>query len=139
MSWARIFKNTLKKQLFSLTYFFIFACLNMYQNIYSFIAYKLEKNWPKWAKWARTLKNTLPDEQLCSKTCFLVFACPYWLLSLLTCSLVFACLNQNINLFILFKIREKEQAKWAKWARILKNALTDEQLCSLTCFFYLLA
>ena len=60
-----------------------------------------------------------PDNQLCSLTCFLVFA----------------CLNQNINLFILFKIREKAQAKWAKWARILENALTDEQLCSLTCFF----
>ena len=46
-----------------------------------------------------------------------------------------ACLNQNINLFILFKIREKEQAKWAKWARMLKNTFTDKQLCSLTCFF----
>ena len=48
-----------------------------------------------------------------------------------------ACLNQNINLFILFKIREKEQAKWAKWARMLKNTFTDKQLCSLTCFFLL--
>ena len=34
---------------------------------------------------------------------------------------VFACLNQNINLFILFWIREKEQAKRAKWARIFKT------------------
>ena len=32
--------------------------------------------------------------------------------------------------FILFKIKEKEQAKWAEWAKMLKNALTDEQLCS---------
>ena len=31
-------------------------------------------------------------------------------------------------LFITFKIRKK-------WARILKNTLTDEQLCSLICFF----
>ena len=46
-----------------------------------------------------------PDNQLCSLTCFFVFA----------------CLNQNINLFILFWIREKEQAKRAKWARIFKT------------------
>ena len=41
----------------------------------------------------------------------------------------------KVHLFIIFKIREKEQAKWAKWARILEIPLTDEQLCSLTCFF----
>ena len=38
-----------------------------------------------------------------------------------------------ISSFIGFEIRKKEQAKWAKWARILKNNLTDEQLCSLIC------
>ena len=52
----------------------IFACSDMYQNIYlSYLRYK--KDWAKWAKWARILKNTLTDEQLCSLTCFLVFAC----------------------------------------------------------------
>ena len=28
-----------------------------------------------------------------------------------------------------------KQTKWAKWARMIKNTFTDEQLCSLTCFF----
>ena len=77
------------------------------------------QDWAKWARWAKIFKIIQSDNQLCSLICFLVLA----------------CLNQNINLSILFKIREKEQAKWAKWARILKNAGTDEQLCSLTCFF----
>ena len=40
-----------------------------------------------------------------------------------------------IHLFIYrFWNQKKEQAKWAKRARILKNNLTDEQLCSLICF-----
>ena len=50
-------KNTLTdEQLCSLTCFLISACLNMYQNIYSFIAFKIrKKDWAKWAKWARIL------------------------------------------------------------------------------------
>ena len=53
---------------------FVFVCLNKYQNIY-LSHWKFLKNWAKWAKWARLLKNSLTDEQLCSLTCFLVFAC----------------------------------------------------------------
>ena len=95
-------------------YVLLFACSDMYQNIYLFIPFKIRKK--DWAKWARILKNTLTDEQLCSLTCFIVFA----------------CLNiyKNIYSFITFEIRKNDWAKWAKWARILKNTLTDEQLCS---------
>ena len=39
--------------------------------------------------------------------------------------------TKNIKTFIPFKIRKKD---WAKWARILKNTLTDKHLRSLTCF-----
>ena len=30
---------------------------------------------------------------------------------------------------------QKKKDKWAKWAKTLKNTLTDDQLCSLICFF----
>ena len=60
-----------------------------------------------------------PDDQLCPRTCFFVFTCSH----------------QNIHLSIPFRIRKKDWAKWNKWARILKNTLTEEHLCSLTCFF----
>ena len=68
--WAKILKNTLTEEhlcsLTSVTCFFVSACLNMYQNINSFIAFEIrKKDWAKWAKWARMLKNTLTDEQLC--------------------------------------------------------------------------
>ena len=55
----------------------------------------------------------------------------------LTDMLSYICMLKSkylfISSFIDFEIRKKEQAKWAKWARILKNNLTDEQLCSLIC------
>ena len=91
----------------------------MYQNIYLFIPFKIrKKDWAKWARLARILKNTLTDEQLCSLTCFLVFAC--------------SDKYQNIiYLYQNYLIRQKDRAKWA---RILKNTLLDEQLCSLICF-----
>ena len=103
---------------------FLFVRSNQKQ-LYLLTALKIREkwNWAKWARWAKIFKIIQPDNQLCTLSCFLVFA----------------CLNQNIILFILFQIREKEQAKWAKWARILKNTLRDEQLRSLTYFFYLLA
>ena len=83
-----------------------------------------KKNWAKWAKWARIHKNTLANEQLSSLTCFFVSA--------------FLNMYRNIHSFIAFEIRKKDGAKWAKWAkwaRLLKITLTDEQLCSLICFF----
>ena len=56
---------------------------------------------------------------------------------MLTDMLSWICMLKSKHLFISsfigFEIRKKEQAKWAKWARILKNNLTDEQLCSLIC------
>ena len=98
-------------------------CLLKHISKYSFtycIWNQKKKDWAKWAKWARILKNTLTDEQLCSLTCFLVFAC--------------SDKYQNIYSFFRFEIRKKNWAKWAKWARILKSTLTNEQLHSGTCF-----
>ena len=100
-------------------YILVFACSNLYQNIYSSHS-KFKKNWAKWAKWARILKNILTDEQLCSLTCFLVFAG--------------SDKYQNIYSFFRLKIRRKDWTKWAKWAKILKSILNDEQLHSETCF-----
>ena len=99
------------------------SCICMLRHVskHLFIPFKIKKkDWAKWAKWARILKNTLTDEQLCSLTCFFVFAC--------------SDKYQNNYLSYLKLKRKKNWAKWAKWARILKNTLTDEQLCSLTCF-----
>ena len=49
--------------------------------------------------------------------------------------LVFACSDMYKNIHLSHLKLEKNYAKWAKWARILKNTLTNEQLCSLTNFF----
>ena len=79
------------------------SCICMLRHVskHLFIPYKIKKkDWAKWAKWARILKNTLTDEQLCSLTCFLVFAR--------------SNMYQNIYSFIAFEIRKKD---WAKWAR----------------------
>ena len=70
------------------------SCICMLRHVskHLFIPFKIKKkDWAKWAKWARILKNTLTDEQLCSLTCFLVFAC--------------SDKYQNIYLFFRFKIR----------------------------------
>ena len=53
-----------------------------------------------------------PDNQLGSLTCFLYF-------------------HAHIKYLFIYPIKEKDWAKWAYWARILKNTLIDEQLCSL--------
>ena len=55
------------------------------------------------------------------------------LTNMLSCICMLKSKHLFISSFIGFEIRKKEQAKWAKWARILKNNLTDEQLCSLIC------
>ena len=48
---------------------------------------------------------------------------------------VFTCSDKHKNIHLShLKLKKKDWAKWAKWARILQNTLTDEQLCSLTCF-----
>jgi len=70
------------------------SCICMLRHVskHLFIPFKIKKkDWAKWAKWARILKNTLTDEQLCSLTCFLVFAC--------------SDKYQNIYSFFRFKIR----------------------------------
>ena len=72
------------------------SCICMLRHVskHLFIPFKIKKkDWAKWAKWARILKNTLTDEQLCSLTCFLVFAC--------------SDKYQNIYSFFRFKIRKK--------------------------------
>ena len=74
----------------------ICSCICMLRHVskHLFIPFKIKKkDWAKWAKWARILKNTLTDEQLCSLTCFLVFAC--------------SDKYQNIYSFFRFKIRKK--------------------------------
>ena len=51
-------------------------CLLKHISKYSFIyCIGNQKKKDRWAKWARMLKNTLTHRQLCSLTCFLVFAC----------------------------------------------------------------
>ena len=72
-------------------YVLVFACSDMYQNIYAIKNQK--KDWAKWAKWARILNNTLTDEQPCLLTCFLAFAC--------------SDKYQNIYSFFRFNIRKK--------------------------------
>ena len=57
----KVINNTLTdEQLCSLICCFLFACSNMYQNIFSFIAFEIRKT--DWAKWAKRLKNTHTDE-----------------------------------------------------------------------------
>ena len=94
-----------------------YAFLYLHSHIKTFIYlshWKSEKNY--WAEWARILTNTLTDEQICSLTCFLVFA--------------FLNIYQNIYFLSWLKIRNTDWAIWAKWARILQKTLTDEQLCN---------
>ena len=101
---------------------FLFVILNQKQLIA--LKIRKKKDRAKWARWAKMLKITQLDNQLCSLTCFLVFASSH-LISILLSQL---------------KSEKKEWAKWAKWARILKNTHTEEHICSLTCLFlYLLA
>ena len=56
------------------------------------------------------------------------------LTDMLSCICVLKSKHLFINSFTGFEIRKKELAEWAEWAKILKNNLTDEQLCSRICF-----
>ena len=64
------------------------------------------------------LKITQPNNQLCSLTCFLVFACSH----------------QNIYLTH-SRSGKKTQLNKLSELEYFKKTLTDRQLCSLICFF----
>ena len=55
---------------------FLFVRSNQGQ-LYVLMALKIREkyDWAKWARWAKMLKIIWADNQLCSLTCFLVFAC----------------------------------------------------------------
>ena len=103
-------------ELCSLTCFLLSAC--SHHSIYLSIPLKIrKKDWAKWAKWGRILKNILTDEQLCSP-------------DMLSCICLLKHISKYLFLYRIWNQKKKDWAKWAIWARMLKNTSTDEQLCS---------
>ena len=102
------------------------SCICMLRHVskHSFIPFKIrKKDWAKWAKWARILKNTLTDEQQCSLTCFLVFAC--------------SDKYQNIYSFFRFKIRKKIELNELNELDYSKAASTMSSYTQEHVFLYL--
>ena len=117
-SHSKFEKNTELNKLSELEYrktpsqmsFLGFACSYKYRNIYSFFRFEIrKKNWAKWTRWARILKSPLTDEQLHSRTCFLVFAC--------------SNKHQYTSLLILHKIEKKIEKNSIRifYKKIIKN------------------
>ena len=112
--WAKILKiDHIDNQLCSLTCFPVFACSDMYQNIYLFIAFKIKK------KTELNELNELEYSKTLSQMTSYAPSHAFLYLHAQTCMKTFMYLSHF-----------KSVKNWAKWARILKNTITDEQLCT---------
>ena len=94
---------------------------------------QIKSNCMYWLHWKPEKDRTEPnelDELKCSKSLKQTTSYAHWH--------AFLYLHAHIKYLFLYPIKnqiKKTWAKWAKRAKILKNTLTEEQLCSLSCFF----
>ena len=93
---------------------------------------QIKSNCMYWLHWKSEKDRTEPnelDELKCSKSLKQTTSYAHWH--------AFLYLHAHIKYLFLYPIKnqiKKTWAKWAKRAKILKNTLTEEQLCSLSCF-----
>ena len=119
-----------RKKVISIGRFSPYFCLQSLQIFY--LLEQIKSNCMHWMHWKSEKNRFEPnelDELKYSKSLTQMTSHAHWHV------LVFACSHMYKNIHLPHLKLEKNYAKWAKWARILKNTLTNEQLCSLTNFF----